>query len=92
MEAPRLYGLGELMQDVRDLSLDEWHREVGRGATKRSTDEKKLAKVMVSVEYAHTGLAWISVQVTGKRQGWTRDYLYRAYVRPADLFEYVERV
>lgn len=83
----RLYTLGDLVQDLHGHSLDQWFREVGRGATWRATSEKKLDRVNLTMQYTLAGSAWVYVTVVGKRSAWTRDYAYKAWPKPGDLFK-----
>ena len=91
METRRLYQFGELIDDLREHTLDLWFKDVGRGATWRATTERKLESVELSIEYSLTGTAWFTFTIAGKRAAWTRDYPYKAWVRPGDTFELDER-
>jgi hypothetical protein len=83
----RLYTMGDLIEDLHEHSLSEWKADAANGMTWRAAREGRIERVDIHMNYTLTGTAWIYVEVRGKRSSWSRDYAYKAWVRPGNTFE-----
>ncbi len=81
MEQERVYQLGDLLEDLREDSLTIWKHEYARSMTMTQAISQRVKTIEMSFREHTSGIAHVTVDITGHSKRHSDEYYYRVLVR-----------